>query len=96
MLVLVLVQLEAMVIPLLLTSLVYAGSFVAKLWLTRSSWGVDGDEMGISRAKRIVNRVQAAVADVMVWRNFVVVCSSAPSCHVWEFLYHILSAVTTC
>lgn len=79
MLVLVLVQLEAVVIPLLHTSLVYAGSFVAKLWLLSSFRGGDGDEVGIGCAQMIVHRIRAAVGDVMVWRNFVVVCSLCSS-----------------
>ncbi|KAK3135811.1 hypothetical protein QOZ80_5BG0423680 [Eleusine coracana subsp. coracana] len=64
--------LEAVVIPLLLTSLVYAGSFVAKLWQLSSSRSGDGDEVGIGCAQMIVHRIRAAVGDVMVWRNFVV------------------------
>ncbi|XP_062231188.1 CAAX prenyl protease 2 [Phragmites australis] len=64
--------LEAAVIPLLLTSLVYAGSFVARLWVLVSSWGGDGNEVGIGCAHRIAYRIQAAVEDVMVWRNYVV------------------------
>ncbi|OEL26950.1 CAAX prenyl protease 2 [Dichanthelium oligosanthes] len=71
--------LEALVIPLLLTSLVYAGSFVNRLWLIGSSWGGDGDEVGIGCAQRLVLRIQAALDDVMVWRNYVVVCSSSSS-----------------
>ncbi|TVU18953.1 hypothetical protein EJB05_35076 [Eragrostis curvula] len=65
-------MLEAVVIPLLLTSLVYAGSFVAKLWLLSSSCGGDGDQVGICFWQRILHRIEAAVGDVMVWRNFVV------------------------
>ncbi|GJM88350.1 hypothetical protein PR202_ga04404 [Eleusine coracana subsp. coracana] len=55
--------LEAVVIPLLLTSLVYAGSFVAKLWQLSSSRGGDGDEVGIGCAQMIVHRIRAAVGD---------------------------------
>ncbi|CAL5094409.1 unnamed protein product [Urochloa decumbens] len=64
--------LQAVVIPLLLTSLVYAGSFVNRLWLLASSWARDGDEVGVSCAQRLVLWIQAAVDDVMVWRNYVV------------------------
>ncbi|RCV18117.1 hypothetical protein SETIT_3G274700v2 [Setaria italica] len=64
--------LQAVAIPLFLTSLVYAGSFVNKLWPLASSWGGDGDEAGISSAQRLVLRIQAALDDVMVWRNYVV------------------------
>jgi prenyl protein peptidase len=77
MLVLVPVQIEAVVIPLLLTSLVYAGSLVSKVWLLSSFWGADGVEVGIFWAESIVHQIQQAVGDVMVWRNFVVVCSCA-------------------
>ncbi|KAJ1287561.1 hypothetical protein BS78_02G019700 [Paspalum vaginatum] len=63
---------QAVVIPLLLTSLVYAGSFVARLWLLVSSWGRDGDEAGIGCAQRLAHWIQAAADDVMVWRNYVV------------------------
>ncbi|GJN14147.1 hypothetical protein PR202_gb00932 [Eleusine coracana subsp. coracana] len=52
--------LEAVVIPLLLTSLVYAGSFVAKLWQLSSSRSGDGDEVGIGCAQMIVHRIRAA------------------------------------
>ncbi|RLN30512.1 CAAX prenyl protease 2 [Panicum miliaceum] len=64
--------LQAVVIPLLLTSLVYAGSFVNRLWLLASSQGGDGDEVGIGCTQRLVLRIQAALDDVMVWRNYVV------------------------
>ncbi|KAG0517715.1 hypothetical protein BDA96_09G113400 [Sorghum bicolor] len=62
---------QAVVIPLLLTSLVYAGSFVTRLWFLASSWG-SGDEVEIGCAQRLAQWIQAAVADVMVWRNYVV------------------------
>ncbi|KAF8748873.1 hypothetical protein HU200_012800 [Digitaria exilis] len=64
--------LQAVVIPLLLTSLVYAGSFVNRLWLLASSWGGDADEEEIGYAQKLVLRIQAALDDVMVWRNYVV------------------------
>lgn len=63
---------QAMAIPLLLTSLVYAGSFVARLWHLVSSWGGDGGEAGIGCAQRLALWIQAAANDVMVWRNYVV------------------------
>jgi len=62
---------QAVAIPLLLTSLVYAGSFVTRLWFLASSWG-SGDEVEIGCAQRLAQWIQAAVADVMVWRNYVV------------------------
>ncbi|CAD6234673.1 unnamed protein product [Miscanthus lutarioriparius] len=65
---------QAVAIPLLLTSLVYAGSFVTRLWLLESSWG-SGDEVEIGCAQRLAQWIQAAVADVMVWRNYVVTSS---------------------
>jgi hypothetical protein len=77
---LALLQLQAVAIPLFLTSLVYAGSFVNRLWCIASSWGGDDDEVGIGCAQRLVLQIQAALDDVMVWRNYVVVCSS-PSQH---------------
>ncbi|KAL6631053.1 hypothetical protein ACP70R_028393 [Stipagrostis hirtigluma subsp. patula] len=64
--------LEAVAIPLLLTSLVYAGSFVARLWLLASSWTGDSDAERISCCGRLAHRIQAAFNDVMVWRNYVV------------------------
>ncbi|KAJ1282957.1 hypothetical protein BS78_03G090800 [Paspalum vaginatum] len=63
---------QAVVIPLLLTALVYAGSFVARLWYLLSSWGRDGDETGIGCAQRLAHWIQAAADDVMVWRNYIV------------------------
>ncbi|WVZ71953.1 hypothetical protein U9M48_020480 [Paspalum notatum var. saurae] len=63
---------QAVTIPLLLTSLVYAGSFVARLWYLLGSWGRDGDEVGIGCAQRLAHWIQAAADDVMVWRNYVV------------------------
>jgi hypothetical protein len=67
------------VIPLLLTSLVYAGSFINRLWLLASMRGGDGDEVGIGCTQRLVLWIQTALDDVMVWRNYVVVCSSSLS-----------------
>jgi len=64
--------LQAVLIPLLLTSLVYAGSFINRLWLLASLRSGDGDEVGIGCTKRLVLRIQAALDDVMVWRNYVV------------------------
>ncbi|KAG2619851.1 hypothetical protein PVAP13_3NG140300 [Panicum virgatum] len=64
--------LQAVVIPLLLTSLVYAGSFINRLWLLASLRGGNGDEVGIGCTQRLVLRIQAAIDDVMVWRNYVV------------------------
>ena len=78
-----------MLIPLLLTSLVYAGSFINRLWLLASLRSGDGDEVGIGCTKRLVLRIQAALDDVMVWRNYVVVCSSFPS-HYCSVLLIIL------
>ena len=78
-----------MLIPLLLTSLVYAGSFINRLWLLASLRSGDGDEVGIGCTKRLVLRIQAALDDVMVWRNYVMVCSSPPS-HYCSLLLIIL------
>lgn len=79
-----------MAIPLLLTSLVYAGSFVARVWLLVSSWS-GGDEVEIGCAQRLAQWIQAAVADVMVWRNYVVVCSSFLFYHFFVLIrYYML------
>jgi prenyl protein peptidase len=67
--------LQAVAIPLLLTSLVYAGSFVARLWLLANSCGGGYEEPEIGWAQRLAHRIRASVGDVMVWRNCVVVCS---------------------
>jgi hypothetical protein len=87
----ILLQFQAVAIPLLLTSLVYAGSFVTRLWFLASSWG-SGDEVEIGCAQRLAQWIQAAVADVMVWRNYVVVCSSSPFYHFFFVLirYYML------
>uniref|UniRef100_A0ACD5U323 Uncharacterized protein n=1 Tax=Avena sativa TaxID=4498 RepID=A0ACD5U323_AVESA len=64
--------LEAVVIPLLLTSLVYAGSFVARLWVMSSSCGRDDGEVGVGCTEKLARWMQASLQDVMVWRNLVV------------------------
>uniref|UniRef100_A0A0E0PL97 intramembrane prenyl-peptidase Rce1 n=1 Tax=Oryza rufipogon TaxID=4529 RepID=A0A0E0PL97_ORYRU len=64
--------LQAVAIPLLLTSLVYAGSFVARLWLLANSCGGGYEEPEIGWAQRLAHRIRASVGDVMVWRNCVV------------------------
>lgn len=64
--------LEAVVIPLLLTSLVYAGSFVARLWVMSSSCDTDDDGVGISCTEKLARWMQSSLQDVMVWRNYVV------------------------
>ncbi|XP_048535638.1 CAAX prenyl protease 2 isoform X2 [Triticum urartu] len=64
--------LEAVVIPLLLTSLVYAGSFVARLWVMSSSCGTDDDGVGVSCTEKLARWMQTSLQDVMVWRNYVV------------------------
>uniref|UniRef100_A0A452YXC5 intramembrane prenyl-peptidase Rce1 n=1 Tax=Aegilops tauschii subsp. strangulata TaxID=200361 RepID=A0A452YXC5_AEGTS len=65
-------QLEAVVVPLLLTSLVYAGSFVARLWAMSSSCGTDDDGVGVSCTEKLARWMQTSLQDVMVWRNYVV------------------------
>uniref|UniRef100_A0A0D3G6J2 intramembrane prenyl-peptidase Rce1 n=1 Tax=Oryza barthii TaxID=65489 RepID=A0A0D3G6J2_9ORYZ len=65
-------RLQAVAIPLLLTSLVYAGSFVARLWLLANSCGGGYEEPEIGWAQRLAHRIRASVGDVMVWRNCVV------------------------
>ncbi|XP_044450013.1 CAAX prenyl protease 2 isoform X2 [Triticum aestivum] len=64
--------LEAVVVPLLLTSLVYAGSFVARLWAMSSSCGTDDDGVGVSCTEKLARWMQTSLQDVMVWRNYVV------------------------
>ncbi|CAM0955913.1 unnamed protein product [Alopecurus aequalis] len=56
--------LEAVVIPLLLTSLVYAGSFVARLWVMASSCGGrDGGEVGIGFKEKLARWIQTSLQD---------------------------------
>ncbi|KAL5229486.1 hypothetical protein ABZP36_028262 [Zizania latifolia] len=64
--------LQAVVIPLFLTSLVYSGSFVARLWLLASSCSRDDDELGISFTQKLACWIRTSVQDVMVWRTYVV------------------------
>ncbi|KAM0905546.1 hypothetical protein ACQ4PT_017328 [Festuca glaucescens] len=64
--------LEAVVIPLLLTSLVYAGSFVSRLWVMSSSCDRDDGEMGVGCTEKLAHWMQTSLQDVMVWRNYVV------------------------
>lgn len=64
--------LEAVVIPLLLTSLVYAGSFVARLSVMSSWCGRDDGEEGISCTEKLACWMQTSLQDVMVWRNYIV------------------------
>ncbi|KAM0825006.1 hypothetical protein ACQ4PT_069847 [Festuca glaucescens] len=64
--------LEAVVIPLVLTSLVYAGSFVSRLWVMSSSCGRDDGEMGVGCTEKLAHWMQTSLHDVMVWRNYVV------------------------
>ncbi|KAM3409941.1 hypothetical protein ACQJBY_002293 [Aegilops geniculata] len=64
--------LEAVLIPLLLTSLVYAGSFVARLWVMSSSCGTDDDGVGVCCTEKLARWMQTSLQDVMVWRNYVV------------------------
>ncbi|XP_047094377.1 CAAX prenyl protease 2-like [Lolium rigidum] len=64
--------LEAVVIPLVLTSLVYAGSFVSRLWVMSSSCGRDDGEVGIGCTEKLARWMKTSLQDVMVWRNYVV------------------------
>ncbi|VAH18376.1 unnamed protein product [Triticum turgidum subsp. durum] len=57
--------LEAVVIPLLLTSLVYAGSFIARLWAMSSSCGTDDDGVGVSCTDKLARWMQTSLQDVM-------------------------------
>nr|CAD1824734.1 unnamed protein product [Ananas comosus var. bracteatus] len=73
---------EAVVIPLFLTSLVYAGTLVSKLWLLMNSRIEDCTEdfccqptsfmqIGIW-AQHFVDRMSAYIHDVLAWRTYVV------------------------
>ncbi|XP_020110581.1 CAAX prenyl protease 2 isoform X2 [Ananas comosus] len=73
---------EAVVIPLFLTSLVYAGTLVSKLWLLMNSQIEDCTEdfccqptsfmqIGIW-AQHFVDRMSAYIHDVLAWRTYVV------------------------
>ncbi|OAY69784.1 CAAX prenyl protease 2 [Ananas comosus] len=74
---------EAVVIPLFLTSLVYAGTLVSKLWLLMNSRIEDCTEdfccqptsfmqIGIW-AQHFVDRMSAYIHDVLAWRTYVVI-----------------------
>ncbi|XP_073013559.1 CAAX prenyl protease 2 isoform X1 [Typha latifolia] len=74
--------LKAVVIPLLLTSLLYAGSLVFKLWLLIDSWRGDCrvsscrrvgsyERVGIY-AQKCIAWISSRACDVMAWRNYVV------------------------
>ncbi|XP_072979915.1 CAAX prenyl protease 2 isoform X2 [Typha angustifolia] len=74
--------LQAVVIPLLLTSLLYAGSLVFKLWLLIDSWRGDCrvsscrrvgsyERVGIY-ARKCIAWISSRACDVMAWRNYVV------------------------
>ena len=86
-------QLEAVVIPLLLTSLVYAGSFVTRVWVMSSSCGRDDGEVGIGCTEKLARWMQKSLQDVMVWRNFVVVCSHYLNPLVTILLHCLLDVV---
>lgn len=81
-------QWQAVIIPLSLTSLMYAGSLVMKSLLLLDSWKDEwthGDR--ISRdsvtdiAGKSINWMQSVSSNIMVWRNFIVV-SILPCYHV--------------
>jgi hypothetical protein len=84
------------VIPLLLTSLVYAGSFVARLWVMSSSCGRDDGEVGVGCTEKLARWMQTSLQDVMVWRNYVVVCSQSlyPLNHSFVLLNRCLGSVS--
>lgn len=70
---------EAVVLPLCLTSLMYVGSFVLKLFSLWSSWAEHGDHQ-IERSfdglksvlQRLINWLLSAVYNISAWRTFIV------------------------
>ncbi|KAG1331011.1 CAAX prenyl protease 2 [Cocos nucifera] len=72
---------QAVVFPLFLTSLLYAGSLVKKSWSlmspcrggrTNSGRGVRSHDCVRSDAQRFLNWASSCARNVMVWRNYVV------------------------
>lgn len=70
---------QAVIIPLSLTSLMYAGSLVLKSLLLLDSWKDQwnhGDRISYDSVKDIVgksiNWMQSVSSNIMVWRNFIV------------------------
>lgn len=73
-------QWQAVIIPLSLTSLMYAGSLVLKSLLLLDSWKDQwnhGDRMSVDSVKDILGKsvmwMQSVSSNIMVWRNFIVV-----------------------
>lgn len=70
---------QAVIIPLSLTSLMYAGSLVLKSLLLLDSWKDQwnhGDRMSVDSVKDILGKsvmwMQSVSSNIMVWRNFIV------------------------
>ncbi|CAL9055355.1 CAAX prenyl protease 2-like isoform X1 [Musa acuminata AAA Group] len=67
---------QAAVFPILLTSLIYAGSFVSKSWKLVSRWKDEGRENSFCSVgiygRRCKDWVCAYARNVMAWRNYVV------------------------
>lgn len=77
-------QWQGVVYPLLLTSLIYAGSLVSELLLLLQSWREnDGGCSFFNDIKSFVQTIPAWVltgaSNVSVWRNLVVVINCSPS-----------------
>lgn len=96
-------QWEAVVIPLFLTSLVYAGTLVSKLWLLMNSRIEDCTEdfccqptsfmQIVIWAQHFVDRMLAYIHDVLAWRTHVVVsiiiAGSLLSTKFWFILINV-------
>jgi len=77
-------QWQGVVYPLLLTSLVYAGSLVLKLFTLLESWKENGGGCSSfnyirSFFQTIPASVLTSASNVSVWRNFIVVIICLPS-----------------
>ncbi|XP_021993844.1 CAAX prenyl protease 2 [Helianthus annuus] len=60
---------EAVVFPLGLTSLMYIGSFILKIW---SSWAEHGDHQIDISFQNLINWMVSGVYDISVWRMYIV------------------------
>lgn len=81
-------QWQAVVIPLSLTSLMYAGSLVLKSLLLLDSWKDKwnhGESISCDSVEDIVRKstiwMKSVSSNIMVWRNFIVV-SILPYCYI--------------
>lgn len=96
-------QWEAVVIPLFLTSLMYAGSFVLKFYSIWSSWADHEDhriDLSFEGLKilleKIINLMLSLVYNISAWRMYIVVSfldliyfSFLFTCIVYVYFYNV-------